>query len=144
MLLGVRQSFDRARRSDFAHRFYSVFLASDPAVRKKFENTDFEKQRWLLMHGVYSMLDYAEGKPLGKLALDRLAVRHGPDDLAIPVDMYEKWLTSFIGTLRVTDPEFNESLARDWIAALRPGIDRLAAKMRPGASRRTTGTANRA
>ncbi len=132
----IRDSFDRARQADFARRFYLMFLGSDASIRRKFEKTDFEQQRALLVHGVYSMLDYAEGRPLGKLALDRLAVRHGPGELDVIHAMYERWLACFLETLRVTDPAFDERLAEEWRAALRPGLDRIAALARSSGAKR--------
>lgn len=121
----VRRSFDRAKERNFAKHFYDLFLASDPAVRTKFRNTNFEQQRALLIHGVYSMLDFAEGHSLGKLALTRLAVRHGPGGLNIPRSMYEKWLECFLEALKLTDPELNPPLKARWREALTPGIEHL-------------------
>jgi hypothetical protein len=121
----VRRSFDRAKERNFAKHFYDIFLTSDAAVRAKFRNTDFEQQRALLIHGVYSMLDFAEGNSMGKLALTRLAVRHGPGGLNVTRPMYEKWLECFVLALARTDPEFTPALKERWLASLRPAIEHL-------------------
>lgn len=121
----VRRSFDRAKEHNFAKHFYDLFLASDPAIRAKFRNTNFDQQRALLIHGVYSMLDFAEGNSIGKLALTRLAVRHGPGGLNITRPMYDKWLECFLQALSLTDPELNPPLKERWLEALRPGIEHL-------------------
>jgi hemoglobin-like flavoprotein len=118
----VRQSFDRAKRHGFAERFYDVFLATDPAIRAKFHRTDFERQRELLLHGVYSMLDYAEHKAMGKLALERLARLHRPERLGVEPWMYERWLECFLATLAEVDPEMSAALALAWREALTPSI----------------------
>jgi hypothetical protein len=123
MMNAVRQSFDRAKQADFAAHFYHCFLASSAAVRKKFERTDFQRQRELLIHAVYSMLDYASGRSMGRLAIERLARLHDPDHLDIPDAMYELWLQAFIHALRRADPLFDETLADAWRKALRPAID---------------------
>jgi hypothetical protein len=118
----VRLSFDRAKRNGFAERFYTVFLAADPAIRAKFRHTDFDRQRDLLIHGVYSMLDYEEERAMGKLALERLSKLHGRGRLDVPPWMYERWLECFIDTLWKVDPEMSATLATAWRRALTPGI----------------------
>lgn len=119
----VRRSFERARRADFALRFYELLLASDPSVKKKFERTNFTKQRELLIHGVYSMLDYAEGKVMGKMAMERLARLHDSRHMDIPPTMYDLWLEAFVDALGSADPEFDGVLEGRWRNALRPAIE---------------------
>ncbi len=121
----VRRSFDRAKERDFAEQFYAILLAADPAIRVKFRKTNFEKQRELLIYSVFSMLDFAEGKSVGKMALARLAERHGPNGLDITRGMYETWLKCFVQALASTDPELDEPLKARWLDALRPGIERM-------------------
>ncbi len=134
----VRQSFARARAAGFAARFYEIFLASDPAVRRKFERTDFTTQRGLLVHGIFSMLDYTEGKGMGKLAIARLAQSHGPRGLDIPSPMFEQWLVACLAALASTDPSWEKALEAEWRSALRPALDAMIAphrKERGGARR---------
>jgi hypothetical protein len=124
-LAAVRSSFRRAQEGDFARKFYELLLASDPGVRLKFANTDFTGQRELFTHGVYSMLDFAEGKALGKMALQRLAVLHARGNLDIPEYMYGLWAKCFIAALWQADPELNEDLAFAWMEVLQPSLDLL-------------------
>jgi len=124
-MLAVRHSFDRAKQANFAQKFYELLLSSSPAIREKFRLTNFDQQRELLIHGVYSMLDYAEGKSVGKLAIDRLATRHSVSDLAVNASMYDIWLSCFLKAIRATDPACSEELVRDWSRALEPALTRL-------------------
>ncbi len=118
----VRLSFERAKRHSFPERFYESFLAAHPAIRAKFQRTDFDRQRELLVHGVYSMLDYAERTAMGRLALERLARLHSPGQLSIAPWMYRHWLDAFVATLWEVEPEMTDELALAWKDALRPGI----------------------
>ncbi|MBC7172414.1 MAG: globin [Polyangiaceae bacterium] len=118
----IRESFDRARQAGFAERFYSRLLDADPAIRARFSKTDFQRQRELLTHAIYSMLDYAEGKAMGKMALERLAKLHEPTRLDIPPYMYDHWLRCFLATLGEADSQMNDELLASWRDALRPGI----------------------
>ena len=133
-MLAVRQSFNRAKHAGFAHHFYELLLASSPSIRSRFSQTQFEKQRELLIHGVYSMLDFAEGKALGTLAIERLSKTHGPHGWNVTPAMLDKWLSCFLMTLRACDPEFSEELATAWRAALVPGLERLGAAFKQAAS----------
>src|SRR5690606_23962827 len=121
----VRESFQRARRGDFARLFYDDLLAADPAIKRSFARTDFDAQRALLIHGIYSMLDYYEGKEIGKMAISRLAGTHGPRALNVTPAMYDQWLRSFQHAMALTDPEWSEQLASAWDTALQPAIERL-------------------
>lgn len=123
----LRASFRRAQEGQFAARFYEEFLAIDPAVRAKFAQTDFARQQDLLTHSVYSMLDYAEGKPIGRMALDRLVRLHGPGGLDIPAYMYGLWQQCFVSALWKADPEFHASLEKAWREALAPSLELMAA-----------------
>ncbi len=71
------------------------------------------------------MLDYVEGKSVGKLALERLNQTHGPRGLQITPAMYRIWLDCFVGALRATDPEFSEELGQKWRSKLEPALERL-------------------
>ena len=132
-MLAVRQSFIRAKHADFARHFYELLLASSPTIRSRFSKTNFETQRDLLIHGVYSMLDFAEGKALGGLAIERLSKTHGPQGWNVTPAMLEKWLSCFLMAMRTCDPEFSDELASAWRAALMPGLDRLGAGSKPAA-----------
>ncbi len=125
----VRLSFDRARSAEFAKEFYATLLASDPRIRAKFERTNFAVQQEMLVHGVYALLDYVEGKAVGKMALERLARSHGPKKIGVTVDMYERWADAFLKTLRRTDPLYDDALDQRWRETIKPALETLAAKV---------------
>lgn len=92
-----------------------------------FASTNFESQRSLLIHGIFSMLDYSEGKEIGKLAIGRLAGTHGPTHMNVTPAMYDQWMRTFAVTIQATDPEWTPALAQQWEDALRPAIEALKA-----------------
>jgi hypothetical protein len=130
-MLEVRESFQRARRADFARLFYDDLLASDSLIRRSFEKTNFESQRSLLVHGIYSMLDFYEGKELGRMAIARLSKSHGPGQLDVSPAMFEQWMTTFHRTMAVSDPEWTDALSEKWERALRPAIEVLKSAHHP-------------
>lgn len=121
----VRSSFSRAKSAGFPQHFYKLLLAASPVIRSRFRNTNFAAQEALLVHGVYSLLDYAEGKTMGIMALDRLSSTHGPKGLDITRTMYAVWLDCFVEAIRATDPECNEDLVSQWRRTLSPALERL-------------------
>jgi hypothetical protein len=123
----IRQSFDRARRGRFAEHFYALLLEQSEAIRGTFRNTDFDRQRDLFVHGVYSILDYAEGKPLGRMAIERLAATHGPGGLRVGPAMLDTWTDCFIEALGQSDPELDDSLAKKWRETLAIALNRMRA-----------------
>lgn len=66
----VTRSFNRVRNDGLAERFYEIFLEADPRIRPMFKNTDFKRQRDLLIHAIVMLIEYADGKPLGKWRSD--------------------------------------------------------------------------
>jgi len=74
------------------------------------------------------MLDYAEGKTMGRMAIERLARSHGPKELAVNNAMMTTWLDCFIEAMRVCDPEFNAELDVAWREALGPALTRFRAE----------------
>lgn len=123
----VRESFQRAKHADFARAFYVHLLAADSTIERLFAKTHFESQHALLVHGIYSMLDFYEGKELGRMAITRLAKIHGPGALNVTPDLFDQWMRSFFVTMAVADPEWTPALAKNWEKALRPAIDALKA-----------------
>lgn len=118
-------SFRRLRATDFAARFYEVLLASDTRINTMFARTDFARQRDLFMHGVLMLLEYADGKPTGRMALDRIAKMHAHDGLRVPPALYSKWIKSFLETASQCDPEWSDEVHAAWAATLQPGVDHI-------------------
>jgi len=119
----VRESFKRINAMGFADRFYDLLLASDVKIRAMFHNTDFADQKKTLIDGIYVLIDYSEGGPLGKMSIRRLGEKHNRDHMNVAADLYSLWVNCFIRTLSEKDPVFSPELEKQWRETLKPGID---------------------
>jgi hemoglobin-like flavoprotein len=119
----VMESFHRVCNKEFAGRFYDIFLDADPRIKPLFKHTDFERQSELLLHGIFVLLEYAEGKAVGELAIQRLGELHSRKRMDVTPDMYPIWVNCLIKTLAETDPRFSPELETKWRKALKKGID---------------------
>jgi len=125
---GVIGSYHRTCTPAFVEKFYSIFLDADPRIRPLFKNTDFEKQKRLLLHGIFVLLKYAEGKAVGELAIDRLGELHSRNKMDIKPDMYPIWVDCLMKALAEKDPKFSPGLEAKWRHALQKGIDIMKTK----------------
>lgn len=109
-------------RPGFIDRFYELFLASSEEVRRKFENTDFAKQRTALKRSLYAAIFVQQRSDAALAELERVARRHGRAELDVPPALYELWLASLLATAREWDPGFTDETAEAWRSILRPMI----------------------
>lgn len=108
----------------FLDRFYERFLDSSPKVRKKFENTDFAKQKRLLRASFYLILLASEDPEKGpERYLEYLAARHSASDLNIGSELYDLWLDSLLATVEECDPEYGPEVEQAWEQVMEIGID---------------------
>lgn len=111
---------------EFLDRFYERFLASSPDVREKFANTDFDRQKRVLMASLQLMLLAAEDEKNGpERHLKELAIRHGRGQLAIGSHFYDLWLDSLLETVRECDPEWVPGIGQAWERVMGVGIGYL-------------------
>ncbi len=119
----VMDSYTRCTlKPEFFERFYENFLASNPAFREMFANTDFANQRELLRRGISMMLLYAQDNVIGKVAVERLAQSHGKDGMQIGADLYPFWVDSLMKTVAELDDDFSPELENQWRKELAKGI----------------------
>lgn len=121
----LKLSYQRAISPDyqgFFTRFYEKFTGSDPGVKQLFETVDMERQYQMLMASMTHMISFAPDQEPGA-EMERMAMIHGKDRLAIPAHYYDLWLDSLIETLRERDPKFNDHIENAWKKVLMPGID---------------------
>ena len=78
-------------------------------IEPYFKETDFTKKE-LLLQGVFVLLMYARGKPIGKMAIERPGERHNRDGLNVNLDLYPIWIDCLIKTLTALDPQLSPSL----------------------------------
>ena len=125
----ARDSLSRCnQRAEFLERFYELFVASSPDIRKKFENTDFEVQKKVLRDSLFLMLS-AAGTTAGyaHVQLEKLAKRHSRDDLGIKPEWYALWLETLLETVREFDPDYSDEIDAAWRDSVKEGIELLAA-----------------
>jgi len=111
---------------DFLHRFYELLLASDPRIPPMFAETQFERQTKLVQHALGLLLIYAR-RPNPAL-LERLADRHGREDLDIGSEYYPLFLDCLVGAVKEHDPEYTDEIGEAWRQAMQPGIDYMISK----------------
>jgi len=117
----AQASYDRCRPSEaFMTDFYEAFLASDPTIPPLFAQTDFSRQKRLLQHALGLLMSFAR-RPNPNL-LERIAERHGPADLNIPLEHYPLWVKAVLVAVQKHDPQFSDEISEAWKAALAPGI----------------------
>ncbi|MDP2343835.1 MAG: globin [Deltaproteobacteria bacterium] len=121
----ILKSFHRALNKGLPETFYAIFLEHDDRIRELFKNTDFKKQRDLFVHGVLMLIEFADGKAMGLMAMQRLGESHSRKKLNVTPDLYPIWVDSMMEALAKLDPEFTPELERQWRQALRKGIDLL-------------------
>jgi hemoglobin-like flavoprotein len=123
----ARASLGRCIKSPaFLDRFYELFMASSEEIRKKFESTDFARQKKMLQDSLFVML-VAAGTTSGPAhrELEKLAVRHGRNQLGIEPEWYDIWLRSLLQAVVEHDPEYRAELAAAWRESLQEGIDMM-------------------
>lgn len=113
-------SFRRTRHKGLADRFYARFLSADPEIARLFSKTDFTRQKELLLHGIQMLLEYAEGKVLGTMAIERMAEMH--ERIGVTAQMYDIWLDCLVTAVAELDPRYDDSVGRAWQASMQKGI----------------------
>jgi hemoglobin-like flavoprotein len=120
----IRMSYGRCIAiSDFFDQFYDRFLISHPDIRKKFENTDFVKQKDLIKHGVNMMIGFADNNPIAIRVLTRIRDSHRRDNLNIDPHYYRYWLDSLLKTISENDSKLDKNLTEVWRKVLAKGIE---------------------
>lgn len=62
----VRKSFYRICNNGLGEKFYEKFLDANPRIRPLFKNTDFTRQKELIVHAIMMLIEYAErARPQG-------------------------------------------------------------------------------
>ncbi|MDH5380711.1 MAG: hypothetical protein OEW75_07665 [Cyclobacteriaceae bacterium] len=120
----VSMSFGRACiKGDIIGRFYEIFLESHPAVKPMFKNTDFDKQKGLLKHGVNLIILYAKGSSSGVNGLTRIRDTHKKSKMNIDPRFYSYWKKSFIKAIKEYDSMFTPELEQAWTNVIEKGIE---------------------
>ena len=126
----ARDSLSRCVKNPaFLDRFYQLFVDSSEEIRKKFEKTDFARQKRVLQDSLFLMLVSAgtTGGP-AHAELSKLAERHSRDQLGIKPEWYDVWLRCLLQAVAEQDPEYRPELATAWRESLEEGIAFLASR----------------
>ena len=112
----VQRSFGRALiyNPKLIDRFYKIFMASHPAIRPLFRNTDFAHQAEVLKQGVNTAIMYAQGFPTAKSTLQHLRETHSKDQMNIDPALYKYWIDSLVKAVSEADHKFTPKIARQW------------------------------
>ena len=123
----VRDSMGRCIfHGNLVERFYEIFLDSDPKIKPMFANTDMEKQKQLLDHGLSLAILYVSGHAMGKRGLQRLRESHSRNNLNVSPELYPFWKQSLIQAVTELDPEYTDDIGRAWDEVLQQAIDYIA------------------
>jgi hemoglobin-like flavoprotein len=106
----------------FLTRFYELFVGSSPEVAEKFKDTDFDRQKRALSSSLYVMVMAMEGGAPALAYLERIAERHGRQELDIRPELYDTWLSCLLQAVREHDPQFTEELEQLWRETMQQGI----------------------
>lgn len=92
-------------------------------VRKKFEGTDFVRQKRVLRASLDLMARAADDEDRGpEHYLGDLAVRHSREQLDIGSALYDFWLDALLATVKEFDPEYGPDVERAWEDVMSFGI----------------------
>lgn len=120
----VKRSFDRcAAHGDIIDDFYKIFLDSHHDIKPRFDHTNFDSQKKLLLQGLDLTIMFASDQPVGRIGINRIKKSHCRAVLDIPPDLYPYWKKSFLTAISVLDPEFSDELKEQWDWVLQKSID---------------------
>jgi hemoglobin-like flavoprotein len=128
----ARSSYERclAAAEEFFPAFYRNFFRHCPAAEPMFVRTDFARQHKLLRHAIGLLFVYASHPDAGPTLLQRVAERHGPEQLAIAPEQYAPFVDALVETAGQFDPAFTPETEAAWRTAVAPGIDFMKSKAR--------------
>ncbi len=109
----------------FLTLFYRKFVISNEEVRRKFANTDMDKQKMMLHASLYMIMLSAQNNEAASLYLERIAKRHSKKELDIKPELYDLWLATLIETVKETDSDFNEEIEIAWNKVITYGVNYL-------------------
>ncbi len=105
----------------FFSKFYENFTSASPDVRKKFQNTDMQKQKIVLRESLFNMQDFFVNKQATDY-MRRIADIHSKKDKDISPQLYDLWLESLVATVRELDPEYDRDVGLAWKMVMSMGI----------------------
>jgi len=113
----------------FLDRFYDLFMTSSEEIRKKFADTDFDRQKRMLQDSLFVMMASAGATSgVAYKELSKLGERHSRNQRDIKPELYDIWLECLMKAVAENDPEFVPGIETAWRESLKSGIDFLKSK----------------
>ena len=104
----------------FLDVFYERFMAASPAIAAIFAGRDMARLKRKLASSLHLMTLAIDGAPGADMYLGYLAQVH--ERLAIPPQMYDRWLDALVATAADCDPGFDDALRAVWREVVGAGI----------------------
>ncbi len=126
----IHESYGRCLDAvpDLYGDFYDRLMASDPDIPQLFQNTDLQKQKQRLKHGILGLILYAEGHKFGPAAVENLGVMHDRHHANVAPRLYDIWIDTFLDLVAQADTRMTEELMILWQRVLRHGTREMARK----------------
>ena len=120
-------SYARCReRGGFIEAFYERLWQRDHAIKQRFAGTDMERQHQVMREAINTLMMFAGGSSIARMALERLSRSHSPAGYDVSPEQYQLFAEALIETARSFDPRWQPQLETAWREALTPGLDYLA------------------
>ena len=111
----------------FIDGFYARLLSSSMEIAQKFANTDFDRQKEIVLLSLIHVASYYSADSPGEI-LERLARRHSRNEVNVEPHLYDVWLDTLLKTVEVYDPEYDSIVCESWQRVLTPGIEFMKSK----------------
>ena len=126
-IINVARVFNDSLKHCVAHpaffkRFHERFLSSSDEVRKKFKNTDCDRQIRVLKASFYYVLLASRGDRAARAQLAPVAERHSRKGLNIQPRLYGLWLDCLVEVVKECDPGFSTEVEYAWRKTMGWGI----------------------
>lgn len=109
------KSVNRCIASDgFLPSFYERFLASSDEIKRKFRNTDFEKQNEMLARSLQLSAAATAGDQEALAEMNERATTHDRHHLNIEPQFYEVWLETIVATASNFDDQWSDEIEAAW------------------------------
>lgn len=125
----VLSSYARCREhGSFVEEFYRQLLSRDASIARRFEHTDMERQQQIMRDAINTLLMFARGSAMARMALERIAAVHGRHRHDVPPSLYSLFTEVLVATAAAADPAWSPTLERQWRATLGPGLELMASR----------------
>ncbi len=114
----------------FYARFYERFLQTGDEVAEHFANSDMQAQRRMLRESMAFVVAFGHTRRAGPY-LESVASRHGPADLNISAELFDRWLECLLATVAELDPKSDEHVLLSWRVLLAPGLAFMKSRTQP-------------